>query len=75
MMPQWCASACPRLPPSAPGAIIEDPALSRGGCVVRTDTSQIDARLESRVTPSSPALGEERAAGAANPARCEEFEP
>ena len=29
--------------------VVEDPTLSRGGCVVRTDTSQIDARLESRV--------------------------
>ena len=29
--------------------IVEDPTLSRGGCVVRTETSQIDARLESRV--------------------------
>jgi flagellar assembly protein FliH len=29
--------------------VVEDPTLSRGGCVVRTDNSQIDARLESRV--------------------------
>ena len=29
--------------------IIEDPTLSRGGCIVRSEVSQIDARLESRV--------------------------
>src|SRR5271163_3889008 len=29
--------------------IVEDPAMSRGGCVVRTETSRIDARLESRI--------------------------
>jgi flagellar assembly protein FliH len=42
--------------------IIEDPALTRGGCLVRTDTSQVDARLESRVNAIvAAALGEERA--------------
>jgi flagellar assembly protein FliH len=30
-------------------SVVDDPILSRGGCVVRTDTSQIDARLESRI--------------------------
>ena len=30
-------------------SIIEDPVMSRGGCRVTTDTSQIDARLETRL--------------------------
>jgi flagellar assembly protein FliH len=43
-------------------SIIEDPALSRGGCIVRTDTSQIDARLDSRLNAIvSAAFGDERA--------------
>jgi len=43
--------------------IVEDPALSRGGCIVRTETSQIDARLESRVhAVVLSTLGEERTA-------------
>jgi flagellar assembly protein FliH len=29
--------------------VVDDPILARGGCVVRTDSSQIDARLESRI--------------------------
>jgi flagellar assembly protein FliH len=42
--------------------IVEDPALSRGGCVVRTDTSQIDAKLDSRLNAVvAAALGDERA--------------
>ncbi|MDB6089966.1 MAG: flagellar assembly protein FliH [Gammaproteobacteria bacterium] len=42
--------------------IVEDPTLSRGGCVVRTENSQIDARLESRInTVITSALGDERA--------------
>lgn len=42
--------------------VVEDPALSRGGCVVRTETSQIDVRLESRVNAViANALGDERA--------------
>ena len=50
-------------------SIIEDPALARGGCLVRTDTSQIDARLESRVNAIvAAALGEERAAARTAPA-------
>jgi len=41
--------------------IIEDPTLARGGCLVRTDTSQVDARLDSRVNAIvSALLGEER---------------
>jgi flagellar assembly protein FliH len=43
-------------------SVVEDPALSQGGCLVRTDTSQIDARLDSRVNAIvSSILGDERA--------------
>jgi flagellar assembly protein FliH len=43
--------------------IVEDPTLTRGGCLVRTETSQIDARLDSRVNAIVTALlGEERSA-------------
>ena len=50
--------------------IIEDPALTRGGCLVRTDTSQIDARLDSRLNAMvSAALGDERAPERAADAR------
>lgn len=43
-------------------ALVEDPTLARGGCVVRSETSQIDARFESRVNAVlSSALGEQRA--------------
>jgi len=42
--------------------IVEDPILARGGCRVLTDTSQIDATLESRLTSLiAPLLGGERA--------------
>lgn len=42
-------------------SVVEDPALSQGGCLVRTDTSQIDARLDSRVNAIvSSILGDER---------------
>jgi flagellar assembly protein FliH len=42
--------------------IVEDPTLSRGGCVVRTENSQIDARLDSRISAViANMLGEERA--------------
>lgn len=42
--------------------LMEDPTLTRGGCIVRTDTSQIDVRLETRVSAViANALGEERA--------------
>ena len=42
-------------------SLIEDPTLARGGCVVRSDTSQIDARFESRVNAVlASALGEQR---------------
>jgi flagellar assembly protein FliH len=43
-------------------SIVEDPTLTRGGCIVRTETSQIDVRLESRISAViASALGEERA--------------
>lgn len=41
--------------------IVEDPVMSRGGCRVNTDTSQIDARVESRLgAVISAVLGDER---------------
>jgi flagellar assembly protein FliH len=41
--------------------VVEDPTLSRGGCIVRTENSQIDARLDSRInTVIASALGDER---------------
>ena len=47
--------------------LIEDPTLSRGGCLVRTDASQIDARLESRVAAVAASLfGEDRASPRGN---------
>jgi flagellar assembly protein FliH len=52
-------------PPSNERAwsIVEDPTMSRGGCVVRTENSHIDARLESRIsTIIANAFGDERAA-------------
>lgn len=56
---------------AAPGAepawsIVEDPVLSRGGCRVMTDTTRIDARLETRINSvASSLLGEERTAARA----------
>jgi flagellar assembly protein FliH len=42
---------------------VEDPTMSRGGCVVRAESSQIDARLESRISAViASVLGDERAA-------------
>lgn len=41
--------------------IIEDPVLARGGCRVVTDTSQVDATLESRLAALiAPLLGDQR---------------
>ena len=41
--------------------IIEDPVLARGGCRVATETSQVDATLESRLAALiAPLLGGER---------------
>jgi len=49
--------------------IVEDPTMSRGGCLVRTETSQIDARLESRLAAViGSVLGEERSAERVVPA-------
>jgi flagellar assembly protein FliH len=48
--------------------VVEDPTLTRGGCMVRTENSQIDVRLESRVSAViANALGEERAPERATP--------
>ena len=42
-------------------AIIEDPLISRGGCRISTDTSQIDARNETRLHDLIASItGEER---------------
>ena len=56
---------------AAPGgdrawSILEDPVLTRGGCLVMTDTAQVDARLESRIASVVSAMfGDERLAGRA----------
>ncbi|MDE2448921.1 MAG: flagellar assembly protein FliH [Gammaproteobacteria bacterium] len=43
-------------------AIVEDPTLSRGGCVIHSQASRIDARLEARIAAvAASALGDERA--------------
>jgi flagellar assembly protein FliH len=43
--------------------MVEDPVMTRGGCRVATDTTQIDARLETRINAVLGAiLGEERSA-------------
>jgi flagellar assembly protein FliH len=43
-------------------SLVEDPTLARGGCLVRSDSSRIDARFESRVNAVlASALGEQRA--------------
>ncbi len=42
-------------------SIVEDPVMARGGCRVSTDTSQIDARLETRLAAIfSHLMGDER---------------
>jgi flagellar assembly protein FliH len=44
--------------------IVEDPALTRGGCIVRSETSQIDARLDARLNAVvAAAFGDERVPG------------
>jgi flagellar assembly protein FliH len=41
--------------------MVEDPALSRGGCVIHSQTSRIDARLEARIAAvAASVLGDER---------------
>jgi flagellar assembly protein FliH len=43
--------------------IVEDPTLSRGGCVVHSQSSRIDSRLESRIAAvAASTLGDERTA-------------
>nr|PZN78645.1 MAG: flagellar assembly protein FliH [Pseudomonadota bacterium] len=42
-------------------SIVDDPTLSRGGCLIRSESSQIDARFESRLAAVvNSVLGEER---------------
>ena len=50
------------VPASGPAwVVVEDPVLSRGGCRVTAENSQIDARLETRINAALVAvLGEER---------------
>ena len=41
--------------------LVEDPTMGRGGCVIRTENSQVDARLESRISAViANVLGDER---------------
>ncbi len=41
--------------------LVEDPTLSRGGCLVQSESSRVDARFESRVAAiAAIALGDER---------------
>jgi flagellar assembly protein FliH len=57
-------------------SIVEDPTMSRGGCVVRTENSHIDARLESRIsTIIANAFGDERAADRATGAETQSASP
>lgn len=43
-------------------ALVEDPTLACGGCLVQSETSRVDARFESRVAAiAADAFGEERA--------------
>ena len=56
--------------------MVEDPTLSRGGCLVRSENSQIDARVESRVHAIvGSMLGEERAGARATDTASESTEP
>ena len=48
--------------------LVEDPTLSRGGCVIHSQASRIDARLEARIAAvAASALGDERTAARENP--------
>lgn len=48
--------------------IVEDPTLSRGGCVVHSQSSRIDAKLESRIAAvAASTLGDERVAARETP--------
>ncbi len=43
--------------------VVEDPTLSRGGCVIHSQSSRIDARLEARIAAlATSVLGDERSA-------------
>ena len=45
-------------------SVVEDPTLARGGCIVRSESSQIDARLDARMNAVvAAAFGDERAPG------------
>ncbi len=49
--------------------VVEDPAMSRGGCVIRTEHSHVDVRLDSRInTVIANALGDERSQDRTAPA-------
>jgi flagellar assembly protein FliH len=42
--------------------LVEDPTLTRGGCMIHSESSRIDARLESRIAAvAASALGDDRA--------------
>ncbi len=64
--PEDAAAVRERL--SAPGTervwtLVEDPTQSRGGCLVHSEVSRVDARFESRVAAiAASALGDERGA-------------
>lgn len=48
--------------------LVEDPTLSRGGCVVHSQSSRIDSRLEARIAAvAASALGDEREAARDTP--------
>jgi flagellar assembly protein FliH len=68
--PEDAAAVAERLPSAGQErawSVVEDPTLTRGGCLVRSENSQIDARLESRVNAMvSSMLGEERASARLN---------
>ncbi len=63
--PEDAAAICERLATAGQErawTVVEDPTLTRGGCLVRSENSQIDARVESRVHAIvGSMLGEERA--------------
>lgn len=69
--PEDAAIVREKLPASAgerAWTIVEDPSLTRGGCTIRTETSQIDARVESRLNAViATAFGDERTAARQTP--------
>jgi flagellar assembly protein FliH len=77
--PEDAAAIAERLATAGPErawTVVEDPTLTRGGCLVRTENSQIDARVESRVNAIvSGMLGEERASARAADAAAEGAQP